>query len=429
MRPLSLALAWSLAAACAAAPPSRVGLRQVLAMAATSSPRAAAAEARARAARAQGRAEAAARLPDLRVTSAWFGTNREFPAIFNVPSVYHQVEGQVRLDADLAGVRKARVRTRQAQSQAAEARARVAGEDSARRAGRAYLDWLEARASAGVLRDSIASRRTRLEEVGARVDAGTLLETARMQAQLDLAEEERQLSEVGARERLARRTLALLIGLAPDAELAPDGTLDPLEGADAEALTDPVRAGASPQLEALDAEVRAARHALAESRAAALPTVKLRGDRKNIRRGLGFQSQDDTWWEYGGDVEWTGFDGGRRRAEVDIARAAREAARQARLDQGEQLDLQLFQARQATREASARLLSATKQSQRARRQEEIEAARLGAGVTTASALLDAQVAVRSAGLEEVRARFDLLRGLLDALALTGDLVAEAEQGE
>ncbi len=398
------------------------------------------------AARALARSAAAARGPDLGVRFLNQATRREFPAFFNVPGYSSELRASLTQDLWDGRFGHATTAASRSDSEAARAAHDRTRQELAERVTRAFLQVLEEGEAGRVFRESLQRRETRLAEIQAQVAAGVALQTAALAATLDREEDARELAVAESREAVARTTLRVLLGLAPGdpLELAPDTR--PLEASmsldPGETGTSTVGAGSGetprddtpesapdfPQPASAPPRVRQARAAATAERQRARagaarrgPTVSVGLDSVNIPSATGFGSPDIAFQEARGELAWTGWDGGARRAETSSLRHLSGAASEAARAEASEVHLASTSSRQALEEARARLAAARVRSTLATRNLAIAEERFRQGVAIRSQLLDADVALREAQLEEIRSRFQALRSVATGLALAGRL--------
>lgn len=428
-RPWSVALGLALLAAGApAAPhavPQRLDLKTCLSLSARHNPGVLAAQARIREAIAGTRARKADLIPDVVLQDRHTKTTREFPAFFSRPDYTHEVMAKASQRVYSGGVLPAGVRAAQAQVREARARYHQTLDAVLSRVAKAYLQLHEQVRTQTVLAESLKTRQQRLAEITARVDAGVMLETARLQEEIQILEDERALLVSRTSERLARDTLHVLLDLPDEArpehpeDLAP---LDALTGQDAPTRTDLTH---SARLAAVEARVAQAKARLAAARGAFKPAVDVQVTQFHVANGLSVFSADPNYTEAVGVVDVPVFDGGKRRADRDAAHKAVAASRLEAEAEREDLEIQVGQALLGIDEARARQRSSETRITLATRNRSIVQERYLQGAAVQSELLDADVAHRRARLDEVKSRFDLLRNFVDLLETTGRLTGVA----
>ena len=163
---------------------------------------------------------------------------------------------------------------------------------------------------------------------------------------------------------------------------------------------------ARPEREALAARVRAAEASVRVAQAASRPQLGVTGGVLYANPNRQFVPPDESWrwsWDVGVQVSMQVFDGGRTSASVARARAGVEALRQ-RLDDLERgIRLEVTRAYLETRAAHAATRVAQGAVVSGRESQRVSADRYREGVIPSSELLDAEVALLEAGLEQTQA--------------------------
>lgn len=283
--------------------------------------------------------------------------------------------------------------------------------DVALEAATAYWQVWTARESVTVLDGALARTEAWLGDVRARVAAGVTAPHEVAQAQAVRARQVVQRLQARQAADLAERELRRMMG---------DTTLTPLT------LTTPVTMAAGDlaafTVERADQLVADAVAARAESRAfgarasafasaadaamAALrPAVGLMASIEPSRPNARFVPRTAQWhtsWDVGVSLTWTVFDGGRARSERALARAQRDAIEARRADFEARLAVEVHHRVRdlvTTREAAQAAGEAVTAAEEVVR---VMRARSEAGVATATEVLDAQVALLEAALEQTR---------------------------
>lgn len=415
-------------AGAAEATPESLDLAGALARAAQENPRVRAARERVLEARTRVRAARADKIPDLDLLDSHLRTNRTFPAFFRQPKYQHQISATLKQRIFSAGALSAGVRLAHAIVDEAEAAYHQTLEEILERVTIAFLQALQADETQKVLEESIATHQRRIADIDAKVEAGVLLETDRLQADLQLLEDERNLLVSRTTEELARDTLDVLLSLPNRAHPALEAVLEPLAGIDPGAAAEQVALERAPTLNQVEARVEQARSRVRIARAAYRPTVDVQVTQNHVANGLSVFSADATWTEAVGVVGLPIFDGGRRDAELDEARRSEAASRLEARAVRDELTIQLGQAALGIEEAQARLDASTTRIRLATRNREIVQERFLRGAAIQAELLDADVAFRRAKLDAITSRFDILRNVTQVLRLTGQLTGTALAG-
>ena len=174
--------------------------------------------------------------------------------------------------------------------------------------------------------DVLAIQQQTQEVVQARVDAGAVSRVDLNVARADVARAQESVARNQGNLEEAVRSLEVLLGRYPAAELNVAAALTPIPG--------PVPAGLPsellerrPDLVARDRQVAAAFHRTQAARAARLPRLALTGDIGGASSSLGnILNPSNVAWALGSNLLAPIFDGGRRRADVAISTAQQKQA-------------------------------------------------------------------------------------------------------
>lgn len=395
-------------------------MRRVLTRAAEANPSVQAARHRVDQAREQIEGAKADLRPDGDLADTHTYTNRTFPAFFNVPRYSHSVNAVIKQRVFSGGSLQAMVRAARARTDEAEAAYRETLEATLDRVANAYLDVHQQVATQRTHREAIATYRRRLQDIEARIDAGVMLETNRLQAQIELLEEERRLLVSETTETLARDTLLVLLDLQDEGALEIEEDLGPLENIDAESLAG-LPIDKAPAVQRLEAQVDQAEALVTAAAGAFKPQLDLQAQQVHVANGLGFASQDANYTEAYGTVTVPLFDGGKRRSNLSEARRGLNAARLEARTAKDEVTIQVGQAMLKVREARARLKSGEIRVELSKRNQRIVNDRYLEGAAIQAEILDADVEWRRAQLEVITSRFSLFRALVQLLRLTGNL--------
>lgn len=372
-------------------------------------------------ARAQVGAARAERVPDLDVQDQHMRTNRNFITFLPFPKYTHQVASSLRQRVFSGGQIGAGIRMSREALSAAEAGYRSTLESVLERVANSFLDTLEQSETQSTLEESIATQRRRLEEINAKIDAGVMLETNRLQAELLILEDERALLVSRTREQLARDTLRVLLSLPAGEPLALTEDLGEFTDLDVDALMTDLSLEASPVLQGLQAQIRHGEAMVQSARGAFKPKVDVQVTQYHIANGLTFASQDANYAEAMGVVDIPVFDGGKRRGELRKAERNLEATRHEEQAQEEELTIQVGQAVLGIKEGRARLRASKGRIELAVRNRQIVQDRYLEGAAIQSEILDADLEWHKARLEEITSRFAIFRNTVLLLRLTGRL--------
>ena len=174
--------------------------------------------------------------------------------------------------------------------------------------------------------DVLAAERGTQDVVRARVDAGAVSQVDLNVARADVARAQESVARNQGNLEEAVRSLEVLLGRYPAAELNVADALSPLPG--------PVPAGLPsellerrPDLVARDRQVAAAFNRTQSARAARLPRLALTGEIGGASGSLGsILNPANVAWNLGANLLAPIFDGGQRQAEVEISTAQQEQA-------------------------------------------------------------------------------------------------------
>lgn len=285
-------------------------------------------------------------------------------------------------------------------------------QETARQVTRAYLGSLLAREFVGLMEKSRATVERHVGMARDYYDAGMLVESELLRAQVELAKVDDRLIQARNQERTARLGLSILMGtdLDPAAVLSP--APDALEAPATDAAADLEAAlGARPDLLALDAAIEALRADEKRLRGQHFPTIGV---------SITQEWYDDAFLGGRGDAT-TGaigvripiFAGGRTTAQtVQAAARAREMeSMRSAMREGVRLDVET--SRYGMEEARARLEVALGNEAAAEKGLSIVEERYKKGILKMTDLLDADTAVTEARTRLLQARHDLLTARQD----------------
>ncbi len=319
--------------------------------------------------------------------------------VYDFGHTWHRADA---LDAE----EQARVHDERAALQQIEERVRVSFFEV--RAAHALLD---------VAREALANYELHLQQIEGFVRAGTRADIDLAQARTERANARVAViqAENGYIAGKARLNNAIGIEASTDFEVS-DESLAPIDGED-DALDGLLQRAIAerPELAALERLVRAQELTRSAERGGHGPSLSLFTGVSEA----GVELDDMTWnWNAGVSVVWPLFQGGAVSARVDEAsaslvalRAELQAARQA-------VRLEVEQARLSVRAAKAVITGSEEAIASAREQMRLAEGRYQAGVGSGLELGDAQLALRNASAQRVRAEYDLATaraGMLRAL--------------
>lgn len=326
------------------------------------------------------------------------------------PIELNQFRSEVRLEQALfTGLRRtgqiqaAGARVEAADAAVADQRAAVALE-----VREAYWTLARERSRTEAAKQSLAYVEAHLQNVQAQFEAGAALEHQVLAAEARVAEAQLDRLEATNARRIARTTLNQLIGEPLHAEITL--ATNPATAVQAEPSADGI--ANHPQLAALQQQVTALEAEAGVASREWLPDVALTGRYLFARPNPNFFFERDQFrgnWEAGVTMRWTVWDGGRRSATADGARARLHAA-EARLDHTrreitrsiEREELAVAGARGAVHAAEHALRQAEASFEMAREQFE-------EGVVLSSDVLEAEAALLRARQRTTDARTGLAR--------------------
>jgi len=297
---------------------------------------------------------------------------------------------------------------------------------------RAYYDVLLASRSVEIVEMSTELAREHLEQVRLRLSAGRASELEALRAEVELENLMPQLVQARNQRDVAMLNLKRLINLPADAEveLTTDLNAQTSAGMDLVAIKLP-EPDAAEELLNRRAVLRAAREQVTISeeqvdiaRAAYLPTVALTGSlmRQAFPPGsFGFPGGDD-WrddWTVGFAVQLPLFQGFKRGADVDAAKAQLRQA-ELQLEQlREALRLQYRQAKSELERAQAQVAAASRTVEQAERVYDLTELRYREGLATQLDVSSARLALQQARINQVQAYHAAYTALAQAERMLG----------
>jgi outer membrane protein TolC len=418
---LGLLTGLSIAAAIGTAPaqaPSRLTLDEAIARGLAASHRLAELSAREQGAAAAVSGRHAARLPQVSAQAGYTRTNHVDE--FGIPTpggptriIYPDVPDNYRARLDLQWPIYTFGRT-DAVERAARAEAAASGLDLAAARNdlkleitRAFWAVITANESVRVVDESLKRMDASLEDVRNRLKVGLVPPNDVLSVEAQRARQQMLLIQARNNREQSLIDLRRLTGSAPDAALEPDAVLDAPAGPAAapEGLLGEARKS-RPERQAIETRIAGAGErreaALANRRPLLFVGAGLDLGRPNPRIFPRAAAWNESW-DAGVNFSWTFWDGGRVQADVAEARANERAVRERLADFDLALDTEVRQrlldldSSRATVTAAADAVRAAAEARR------VVGDRFAAGVATSTEILDAQVALLQARLDQTQA--------------------------
>jgi outer membrane protein TolC len=403
-------------------PPLSLTLDEAIARGLAAAPRVAAAKAREQAAGATVSAQAAGRLPVVSTGAGFLRTNHveafglmlpdgTFRTIFpDLPDNY-QVHAEVDVPIYTAGRVGALVSSAKADA-AAVADDRASTEADLRlEIATGYWSLVTARASVTVLEQALRRADASVSDARARVEAGFLPPSDRLSAEAERAREAVRLIQARHEAAVAELTFDRLVGadlgqpIVTASSIADaDPAAEALEHRGVVDLVDHARQG-RPEVMSLKAHADSLEAAAQASRAVLRPAVAGIGTVEPARPNPIFVPRADDWktsWSLGVNVNWAVWDGGRAQAQAAAETAQAEALRRQADDVEAGIAVEIrarlldLDADRAALAASGEAVAAASEAHR------VVAERFRAGVATSTEVLDAEVGLLEASLDQTR---------------------------
>ena len=187
---------------------------------------------------------------------------------------------------------------------------------------RAYWGVIVSREGAALANDGLALAKKHAETVGALVASGTATRQAELQAAMAVARAERELAGAEARRTQAETAFAALVEVDPAVVLETPEARS-VDYADVDAALDAARSR-RPELRAVRAQEDAARATALAAHLAWVPSVDARFTQA-WTENTGFSGETSTWF-FVLNASWTAWDGGFRIAEQERAASQRRMA-------------------------------------------------------------------------------------------------------
>ena len=380
------------------------------------------AEARAREEAASHEADAggALKIPSVTAMAGYLRTNHVTPFGFRQPdgtfnTIFPDIPSNYRARIEAAipiyigGRSEAAVETADAEARAAAADRRTAEADVRLAVTSAYWQLVTAQESVRVRERSMARTDTWVADVSARVDAGILPPNDVLSARAERARQMVALIEARSAAAVAAADLAQRLGVDPatpfdlrSAVAAPDVEAQALAALAPAALAAEAQARRA-ERQGLEARAEALRASARGASAATRPIVSAVAAVEPARPNRRFVPPVDQWdtgWDLGVNVSWTFFDGGRAKAGQAAAEARASAVGQQVRAFDDRLGLDVRRAQLDIASAQAALEAAGEGVTAASEARRVVAERFAAGVATSTDVLDAEVALLDAELQQ-----------------------------
>ncbi len=413
---------WARPALAQSAMPVSLTIDEAISRGLEAAPRVAAAKAREASADATVVAESAGRRPVVTTSAGYLRTNHvdafglalpdgTFRTIFpDIPDNY-----QARAEADVpvyTGGRVAALVSGAKEGQSAASADRRSTESDLRlEIATAYWSLVTARESASVLDQALQRAAAAVSDARARVDAGFVPPSAVLSAEAERARESVRLIQARHAAALAEVSLDRLIGadlgqaiVTTSAIGTPDPVAVALAGTSVSDLTARARHD-RPELDGLRARAASLDASSEAARAALRPSVAAFGAVEPARPNQLFVPRVDQWktsWNLGVNLSWSLWDGGRADALAASSRAQADALRRQADDVDASIGVEIRQRLldlDADRSAIAASVEAVTAATEAHR---VVTERFRAGVSTSIEVLDAEVALLEAALEQTQ---------------------------
>lgn len=272
----------------------------------------------------------------------------------------------------------------------------------------AYMDAVLAQRAVELATRAHDTTAKHVEQAQAFFDAGMLVESDLLQAQVQLARMEEKVISATNGAKLARAGLFRVMGIAQDATYELEAPVD--EVAPVTVTLDQAMSGARERrhdVKAVAAQVDAARLGVRRARGEYLPEVVLVGKYAlNADNVFGDDGKSTTIMAM---ARWNLWNWGQTRARVSGARSGEVAAQQAQRSHSQQVEFEVRQAWQQVEESGARLAVARGAVAQAEKALSILEERFGQGVARITDLLDTETMLDEARVRELNAGFDLRR--------------------
>jgi outer membrane protein TolC len=318
---------------------------------------------------------------------------------------------RARLDAQwpiyTGGRSDALERAARAEASAATADVAAAQADLRLEVARAFWALVTARASVGVLEQSLARAQAHVQVARDRLAAGLVPPNEVASAEAQESRQRMLLIETRNQRDLLASDLARLVGADVLQPIEPDATLEgpPTEVPSQNALLEGARAQRSDR-QALERRIEAADFLREAADLARRPTVSLTGGIDYAKPNPRIFPRTDEWnesWDAGVTATWSLWDGGRARAEAAQAAGNVLAIRQRLAEMDSVMALEIRQRTLEIDSGRAAVTAAADAVRAATEARRVVGERYQAGVIAQTEMLDAEVALLQAELDRTRA--------------------------
>jgi outer membrane protein TolC len=398
--------------------PLRLTLEDVLARAQTNSQRVAELEARADAAAAAEAGRHAADMPLVALQGGYTRTNHVEEFSLPLRVLYPDAPDNYRARLDLqwpiytGGRTDALERAARAEHQAATLDVAAARADLRLEATRAFWALVTADQAEDVLAHALESTDAHVRELRARLDQGLIPPNELLSAEAQRSRQQLLAIEARNLRGVAEADLRRVIGEDRRVPIEPVGAFEPSPGAplDAQAsaaakLLESARAR-RPERKALDIRAAAGRDREAAAAAARLPQIALGAGYDYARPNPHIFPREDVWqdsWDVSVNVNWSLWDGGRRKADEADAAAGTRALVARASDFDRQLAFEVEQRRLELDSTHAAITTTEEGVRAAAEARRVVGERYAAGVATNTEVLDADTDLLQAELDRTRA--------------------------
>lgn len=313
-------------------------------------------------------------------------------------------------------------------AEAAEAQIETARLETALAAAESFFLVLAARESLAAVASEESFRRKDRERIRDLLEIGEATELELLRAEAALAELEPEKARREGSVRVAETRLRQVLDLNPE---------EPLElrfgsesQAKAPALREAVAVALAKRPELVDLARQEEVYRLRQKivRSEGLPQIELRASYgREVRELENFDRSLYAAWSTSLGLEWSFFDGGRRKGQIAQFEAQRQQLALRRRELESRVRLEVEQAWTAYGAAVARAEAAARSEQAAVEAERVARASFEAGVARQSDLLDAQSRATAARMLAITARFDALIEQARLLRAMGLLPFAAKQ--
>lgn len=393
-------------------------LEEAVARGVANSQRLAELEARSAAARATEQGRAAARQPIVSLNGGYTRTNHVTEFAVATPGsaprvIYPDVPDNYRARVDVqwpiytAGRADALERAARAERHATAEDLAAARADLRLEITRAFWALVTARESEQVVARSLETIGAHVADLRARLDQGLIPPNDVLSAEAQQSRQRLLSIEAASQRGMAEADLQRLMGSDAPVQVAPSATLAMPDAPPGEVavLVETAR-GARPERRALTERASAAAERIAAAQAASRPQVSLNGGYDYARPNPRIFPRSDEWedsWDVSVNATWSLWDGGRSRADRAEAAATARAAATRVLEFDRQLTLEVTQRRLEVDASRAAIAAAADGVRAATEAYRVVGDRFRAGVATNTDVLDAEVALLQARLDQTRA--------------------------